>query len=550
MKRISIIALMASVLAFSSCQDWLMEIPAGTQTLDEYYIDGQSCGPVVVACYAPMQLQYRDGIYFDEWFFGDICSDDAYKGGQTVEEDTNLSDMENFRVNADNDILLQFYRIQYVGIARCNRAIEDIAKVPVDEYMDAVLQARYIAEARCLRAFYYMRLVRIFGKVPYVTTAINGTDQLGYQRAELSTIWNGIVKDLKDAEVFLWNKSEYHEADLGHVTKGTAHALLLKAFLTGHEYLEGIDGRSAYENAKYWGEKIVNSGQYDLCDDYWDNFALTGENGIESVFEIQYTNDPTSDFGSGGHRGAFTCRQQRCRSTKFTDGSAGWGYNRPTQDLLDEYEEGDPRKDMTIYVLEEDEIDNPREDFYGGEVRTLSLKYAMMTDGEGGTVYRLDANNPYDPINTKEIRFADVLLMYAEACVETGDLGTAVTVLERVRNRARGGDPAILPQFPDYSIRVWNGSDYEYRQLQDNADDLRAAIRHERRVELAMEGHRWFDLNRWGIAAEVMNRHIREDEFQTLYGGIVQDFRKGVNEIFPIPAEERRLAGLDQNPGY
>lgn len=543
--------LLVSCLACISCQDWLMEVPAGTQETDEYYVNGETCGPVIVGCYAPMQLQYRDGVYCDEWFIGDICSDDAFKGGQFMEEDANLLDMENFRVNADNDILLQFYRIQYVGIARCNRAIRDITAVPEDEYMDMSLKYRYIAEAQCLRAFYYMRLARVFGKVPYYTDVIEGTEQMDLRRAELTTIWEGIVSDLKNAATFLWPKSRYAESELGHVTQGTAQALLLKAFLTGHDYLTDIDGRSAYENAKYWGEQIYNSRQYDLCDNYWDNFSLAGENGIESVFEIQYTNDATSDYGAGGHRGAFTVRQQRCRSSKFTDGSVGWGYNRPTRDLLEEYEAGDPRKEMTVHELTEEEVDNPVEDFYDGKVNTVSLKYAMMTDGEDGGVYKLDANNnPHDPINTKEIRYADVLLMYAEACVETGDFGTAKSLLEKVRSRARGGNPDVLPSFPGYSVRVWNGTGYDYRQLQDTPEDLRAAIRHERRVELAMEGHRWFDLNRWGIAAEVMNLHGQSEEVRSIYGGVIQQFRKGVHEIFPIPAEERRLTGIDQNPGY
>lgn len=552
MRKFSLTIILVSGLLGTSCQDWLMEVPAGTQETDEYYVDGQSCGPVVVACYAPMQLQYRDGYYLDEWFIGDICSDDAFKGGQFVEEDANLLDMENFRVNADNDILLQFYRIQYVGIARCNRAIRDINEVEPDEYMDMSLKARYIAEAQCLRAFYYMRLVRVFGKIPYYTDVIEGTEQMDLQRAELTTVWNGIVSDLKNAATFLWPKSRYAESEIGHVTQGTAYALLVKAFMTGHDYLPDVDGRSAYENARYWGEQIYNSGEYDLCPDYWDNFTLAGENGIESVFEIQYTNDATSDWGAGGHRGSLICRQQRCRSSKFTGGSTGWGYNRPTRDLQEEYEAGDPRKDMTIYELTEDEVDNPTEDFYDGQVNTLSLKYAMMTDGEDGGIYQLDPNNPRDPINTKEIRYADVLLMYAEACVECGDAATAKTLLERVRSRARGGNPDILPAFPDYSIRIFDAASgtYETRQLQDNLDDLRHAIRHERRVELAMEGHRWFDLNRWGIAAEKMNAFINTEQVQSIYGGIVQTFRKGVHEIFPIPAEERRLTGIDQNPGY
>lgn len=554
MRKLTIIAVLVPVLAFTSCQGWLMETPAGTQTLDEYYVGGQSCEQVVVGCYAPMQLQYRDGIYFDEWIFGDICSDDAYKGGQTVTEDSNMYDFETLRTNADNDILLQFYRIQYVGIARCNRAIQDIAKQPVDEYMDESLRARFVAEAKCLRAFYYMRLVRIFGRIPYYTEVIEGTSQMNKQRADLATIWSGIITDLKDAAIFLWPKSQYPETQAGHVTQGTAQALLVKAFMTGHEVLDAlmIDGRTSYQNAVYWGQQIVSDGEYELCPVYWDNFTLKGENGIESVFEIQYTDDATSDYGRGGHRGAFTVRQQRCRSSKFTDGNPGWGYNRPTQDLIDEFEDGDPRLAVSFHYLQDGEYDNQQIDLYGGIIRWLSLKYAMMTDGENGGVFPLDAsNNPHDPINTKEIRYADVLLMYAEACVETGDTQTAKDLLEMVRHRARGGDPDVLPEFPGYEIRIWNGTGYDApRQLVDNVDDLRAAIRHERRVELAMEGHRWFDLNRWGITAEVINAQNQTDEARTLYAGQIQSFRKGVNEIFPIPAEERRLTGIDQNEGY
>lgn len=528
-----IISIAVTALSLSSCNGWLMETPAGTQTLDEYYVSGESCKAVVVGCYTPMMWQFRGGTYIDEWFIGDICSDDALKGGQFREEDSNLLDMEMHRVNADNDFLLNYYHAQYVGIARCNRAIHDIPLVDTDESMDMSLRARYVAEAQCLRAFYYLRLARVFGKVPYTTDIIDGTDKLTLQRASLEEIYAGIVSDLKNAEVFLWNKSEYPESDLGHVTKGTAQALLLKTYLTGHDYLE-----NPYEEAVKWGKALEESGQYSLCPVWWDNFTLAGENGVESVFEIQYTNDPTGDYGDGGTRGAFTVRQQRCRSSKYTSNNAGWGYDRPSQDLYNEFEEGDPRRDMTIDMLSESEVDNPQVDFYSGVVRTVSLKYAMMRDGEGGGVYALDAaNNPRDPINTKEIRYADALLMYAEACVETGDLAKAKELLEQVRSRARAGNSSVLPPFP-------------YGSYTDTAEDLRKAVRHERRVELAMEGHRFFDLTRWGIAAETLNAFGQTAEVQAVYGDILQPFREGVHEIFPIPAEERRLAGLDQNNGY
>lgn len=518
-----------------SCDDWLRELPAGTQTLDEYYVSGATCEPVITACYVPMMWQFYGGKFINEWFIGDVCSDDAVKGGQFISDDPDVYEMETFRVNAENDMLLNYYHAQYVGIARCNRAIQDIPKVATDEYMDAVTQARYVAEAKFLRAFYYLRLVRLFGNVVYYDYVIEGSDQLKLQRSPLSEVYCKIIADLKSAEIFLWEKSEYAEADLGRATKGAAQALLLKTYLTGHQYLD-----NAYAEAEYWGEQIYKSGEYTLCDNYWDNFSLAGENGPESVFEIQYTNDPTGDWGPGGTRGSANAKMQRCRSSTYTSGSVGWGYNRPTQDLINEYEANDPRKNMTIHSLIDsdganNETDNKQVDWYDGKISTVSLKYAMMTDGDGGNIYKLDANNLRDPINTKEIRYADVLLMYAEACCKNGNTTMAKTLLEEVRDRARHGDGSILPEFgtPGYTL----------------TNDLETAIRHERRVELAMEGHRWFDINRWGIAADIMNAYGQTAEIKNLYPKMAT-FQKGVHEIFPIPAEERRLTGIDQNPGY
>lgn len=522
---------LAAAAGTVSCDDWLRELPAGTQTLDEYYINGASCEPVVNGCYVPMTWELG-GTYFNEWLIGDVCSDDAVKGGQNRNDHSAVLDMELFRVNADNPVLLDYYRSQYIGISRCNRALADIPKVPADEFMDATTKARLIAEAKFLRAFYHFRLARVFGKVPFVDFVITGSNQFTLQRAQLETLYAGIVKDLKEAEVFLWKKSEYPAADLGRATKGAAQALLMKVYLTGHEYLE-----DAYAQAEHWGEQIYLSQEYDLCDAYFDNFTLAGENGPESVFEIQYSHEVTSDYGGLGFtRGTFNVVLQRTRSQKMNNGQEGWGYNRPTQSLVDEYEPGDPRRDMTIYEMTADDMSNPQEDAYEGLIKTISLKYAMTTDGAGGGVYALP-HATRGPINWKEIRYADVLLMYAEACVETGNTGMAKTLLEEVRARARGGDAGILPEFPAY-----NG-------YTDTPGDLREAIRHERRVELAMEGHRRFDLNRWGITHAAMTAFAGSEEIRALYPDI-SPFREGVHEIFPIPAEERRLAGLDQNPGY
>ena len=140
------------------------------------------------------------------------------------------------------------------------------------------------------------------------------------------------------------------------------------------------------------------------------------------------------------------------------------------------------------------------------------------------------------PLNYRVIRYADVLLMYAEACCEENATTEAKAALEKVRSRARGNNPAILPEFPGYN------------NYQDTKDDLMKAIRHERRVELAMEGHRWFDLCRWNIAKKTMDAYKANETPEAR--AEMADFIEGKHELFPIPQEEVNLGGLEQNPGY
>ena len=214
--------------------------------------------------------------------------------------------------------------------------------------------------------------------------------------------------------------------------------------------------------------------------------------------------------------------------------AGGYGLNKPTQNLYDEYEAGDPRRDATIFNPSEDQIQNPAEEIYLGD-RYLNRKYAMMAADDSYAAL----NHPSrGEINNKVIRYADVLLMYAEACCEVGDatsLTKAKDALEQVRLRARKGNASILPAFP-------------YGSYSDNQTDLRKAIRHERRVELAMEGHRWFDLVRWGVAAEVMNAY-RDKETDAVKANMLQ-FQKGKHELFPIPSIELNLNPMSQNNGY
>lgn len=525
---------LALLATATSCNDWLLEESPGKTGLDDFFTSGNTAIQVVNACYTPLAWEFNS-TYFSEWFIGDVVSDDALKGGQNITDMADVYDLENFKTNANNTMLLDFYRAQYQGIARCNLAIQEVAKVDADTTMTESRKNCLLGEAHFMRAYYYFRLVRVFGGVPYVDFVIDSSSKWQQPRASEATVYENIVKDLEIAEPLLWNKSEYADEDLGRATKGAAQAMLLKTYL----YMGGHIDPAYFAKAYEWGQKFrteqYETGEYSLNPNYADNFTMAGENGPESVFEIQYMAEPTSDYGEGFGftRGTFTTILTRCRATAL---GAGWGFNHPTQNLYDEFEAGDPRRDATIINPTDDQLDNPEQEIYLGS-RYYNRKSAYIEDG----IYVTLDHATRSPVNYRLIRASDVLLMYAEAALESGkDIAGAKWALEEVRKRARGENDAILPAFPNY-----NG-------YSDNTDDLRKAIRHERRVELAMEGHRWFDLCRWGIAYEVMdkdNGSYGKNETPEARAEMAS-FIKGKHELFPIPSQEINLNPMDQNPGY
>jgi hypothetical protein len=535
-------------LTTASCNDWLREPSPGVNRLENYFTDFATAQQSVTACYVPLMWEYQSTFY-SEWFIGDIVSDDALKGGGNISDMAAAYDMENWKTTTNNPLLLEFYRAQYQGIGRCNLSIDIVPKIPSDkdtllsvEKRGITAQERLLSEAYFLRAYYYFRLVRVFGGVPKIDFIVDSSEKWKQPRASEDDIYQLIISDLEKAQAKLWLKSEYAAEDLGRATKGAAQAMLLKVNLY----------KGNYEKAKAWGDSVIQSGEYDLFPEYFDNFTVAGENGIESVFEIQYINDPQSDYGEGNgfSRGTFTQILTRSRSSKL---GGGWGFNHPTQNLYDEYETNDPRRDKTIFTPDEDKIDNPEEEIYLG---SKYLNKKIMWIAKDGTVPSL-AHHARGPLNNRQIRYADVLLMYAEACAETGNLAAAKENLNRVRQR--GGTVVtiededehtenVLPDFPNYQCSVWNGTRYVKRQLQDNQDDLRQAIRHERRVELGMEAHRWYDICRWGIAKEVMDAYAATETDEAKAEMAV--FVKGQHELFPIPSEEIDLNPMTQNPGY
>lgn len=541
-KALTYSALALATLSLSSCNDWLTEETPGTTKVSEFFTSLSTAEAVVNAAYVPMTWEFGT-TYYPEWYFGDIVSDDALKGGQDINDGADLRELENFKANSDNEILLGYYRAQWQGIQRANLAIDEIPTTRIETEGDeaekqAKYRDRYLGEAYFLRGYYYFRLARMFGGMPLINYVIKSSNQWAQTRSTMDETLNFAIEDFKRAENLLWEKDKYSDEELGRATKGAAQAMLLKANLYRADYQRNAgnetEAQKYFAEAAKWGKEVIKSRQYSLWPNYLDNFRLANENGRESVFEIQYTEEATSDYGGEGYtRGTMTTILQRSRSSAF--GEAGWGYDRPTQNLYNEYEAGDARRDETILVPTDEQIETPAQEIYCGD-RMLNRKYAMYDDGTNGGIYKL-AHATRSPKNNIQIRYADVLLMYAEACCETGDLPSAKTALKEVRDRAG------LSQFP-YTA-VIQGQTVTFN---DNQEDLRKAIRHERRVELAMEGHRWFDLTRWGIAKETMDTYMEgeTEEAKELYG----TFQKGKHELFPIPSKEIDLSGIEQNPNW
>lgn len=519
------------MMSLSSCNDWLGEPNPGSTKLEDFYVSGEACVQTINASYVPLMWEFNH-TYFSEWFIGDIASDDALKGGQNIADGADAYDIDNFKVNAYNGILLDYYRAKYQGIIRCNLALREIDAYEVDETLSQDMKNRLLGEAYYLRAFYYFQLVRIFGGVPLVHDILDSSDRWQQPRATAQQVYESIISDLTFAEQYLWEKSKYPADDLGRATRGAAIAMLCKTYL----YMKD------YDNAYLWGKKFVdeeyNKGEYSLCSDYADNFTLDGENGVESVFEIQYTADPTSDYGEGFGftRGTFTSILTRPRMSSLSI-NAGWGWDHPTQNLFDEFEAGDIRREVAIGVPDEEAQQEIEVNYLG------SCYYNNKTAfSEKGTFPAIE-HHSRGPLNYRLIRASDVLLFYAEAALESGkDLNGAKWALEQVRSRARANATVegALPAFPGY------------RNYSDNETSLRDAIRHERRVELAMEGHRWFDIVRWGIAAQIMDKdtgsygsHESPEARQEM-----ATFVEGKHELFPLPAEEVIMNPMEQNSGY
>ncbi len=496
MKNIRLILSAVLLLVAAACQkDFLEKKPIVGVTEENFYRTEEDAIAAVNAAYATLQFQLSPAGHF-RWFWGDIMSDDAIKGGSGDNDVNDLLQLENFNGTSTTELLESEWSADYEGIYRANVVLEKVPGIAMNER----LKARILAEARFIRAWNFYNLVTMFGGVPLADHVL-APSEYDMPRASADEVWNLIEQDLTIASQDLWKRSEYPAADLGRITQGAAQALLVKTYLWRNKWAE----------AKATAEAIIQSNEYHLVADYADIFPVYGENNSESVFEIQYMNASGGNWGkNNANEGSFTNVFQRARG-QF----GGYGFNIPTQDFVDEFfKEGfeDPRLKSTVFRVGDQMGDRGTFtiDATGGFPYLYYPKKYFTNKSEDAP---FGDPNPNGESNDRVIRYADVLLMHAEAAYHTGDEEAARASLNQVRDRV--AIPHITATGPA----------------------LLEAIYRERRLELGLEAHRFFDLVRTGRAPQVLES---------------LGFVPGVHELFPIPQSQIQATNgaLTQNPGY
>ncbi|GAB1404172.1 RagB/SusD family nutrient uptake outer membrane protein [Lentimicrobium sp.] len=490
-KTLKTLVFVLIIFTFSGCEKFLDTNPQGYLNQENYPVSAQDALLSVNAAYAPMRFtSFHSGTFP----ILDIMSDDARKGSNPNDAASTIGPYDNFTFTTTGAELSSWWTTLYQAIKMANVVI---VKVP-DIDMDATLKNRYLGEAHFLRALYYFDMVRAWGGVPLVTEL---NPPLKMPRASSEAVYDLIESDLMFAIEHLPEKTAYPTDQLGRASRGAALALMAKVALFQHDYI----------NAEKYALDVINSNVYALEPVFTDANGVAGEHGVESVFEIGAVGQeapPGNQYGN----------VQGVRGTP----NRGWGFNRPTPNLRAMFESGDPRLKGTIIDLG-DVID-------GITIIGDGPTPDVTTDDQGNIIevecYNRKVWTPGNDVpsqfghNRRIIRYADVLLMAAEALNENNKPGEALVYLNQIRSRARQGDNTILPDI-----------------VTTDKDELRNLILLERRRELAMEGHRFWDLVRTGRAAQVLGP---------------LGFVAGKHELLPVPQNEIDLSqgALTQNPNW
>lgn len=475
------IYLLCSVILSSCSKDFLDLKPISQTTPDNFYQTAEDMENALNGAYSALQF---GGISTNSYVFGEVRSDNTVPvpSGSVTDQD----EFDRFYIRSTNPYIQARWNDGYRGIARCNNILDRIGSIEWDEN----LKNKYIGETRFIRALIYFELVRTYGDIPLVLNEIQRPDE-GYEfvRNPKSEIYFQIEMDLIEAEKILPISSS---TNLGHATQGAAKALLGKVYLTQKKYIE------ASKKLK----EVIDSDKYSILTDYASVFDADDGDNPEIIFAIQFM---SGDLGEGNPwPNSFAPENSGNVVIPF----GGSGNNQPSSDLINSYEPNDLRKDFSLATS-----------YVNDAGQTIPYNFVRKYRDEPA---KRDDNDNDIPV----IRFADVVLMYAEALNEIGyeANGEAFHYINLIRNRA-GLD------------------DLEITEVSDQ-QKFRLAMEQERRVELAFEGHRWFDLVRTGRAIPVMNS--KKDDF-----GLVKEVTED-QLIFPIPQSQIDINPdqIHQNPGY
>ena len=490
----------------------------------------------------------------DNWWF-DVMSDDAHKGS-TDGDQADLFLLETYDWGSANPYTSGKWRSLYAAVNRANAVINQITLITEGDF------SQQLAEARFLRGFYNFELQKIWGNVSYISE--ENFAAFEFNQPNTGPIWDKIEADFEYAATNLPGL----QADIGRATSWAA-----KAFLGKAQLYQG-DKMSA---ALVTLNDVVLNGPYALNSEFTNNFKEVGENSSESLLAIQFTADETLSYN--GNRGG---------TLNFT-GPNGWccGFYQASQDLVNAYQTAaglplldtynttdvtsdygvnssdpftphtgplDPRLDYTVgrrgieyngYGI------HPGKDWIRASFADISGPYMtkknVYNNGEDGNVGTGGWGEQRSGINYHLMRFADVLLMAAEAAAETGDISTALSYVNRVRNRAKnmtyvkdlaGADAA------NYVIEPYSSF--------PDADYAVKAVRFERRLELGVEGHRLFDLRRWGNSASVISAYISNEARTITPFGVAANAYQAKHDLSPIPLNAIDLSQdiIIQNTGY
>jgi tetratricopeptide (TPR) repeat protein len=496
MKKISIYLLF--IFSFSGiigCSSFLDENPVDRLVVDNFYTSEKDAQAAVDATYEQLNDLYNRLMYM----LGELPTDNM-KNGLGMPNPF-LQDLEFLRHNSQNTFVKNMWMYSYSGISRANTAIN---KIPEIEKITESKKNRFIGEARFLRALYYFNLVRYFGDVPLILD-LKTVDDAVIARTSKAEVYNQIIEDLTFAENHLPLRSEYPDSDEGRVNKGATKILLGKVYLTQGEFQKAKDKL---------GEVVENESTYGfgLHENYKANWLRETEAGIEAVLYLELKAPPFKNNGEMSLAGPKYSVPEPIGVAAMNEADI------PTKELYDQFDDNDTRKAANFRT----EFTH----FTTGKIITSSIPISVKYFVDG-----METGDNCD-VNMHIIRYADAILMYAEALNEVGESSKALEMLNRIRRRAYGDDSGNFKAM--------------------SKEEFRATILKERRLEFPHEGHRWFDLVRTGTFIERMKEHSAYEA--SVAEANKTDIAKNIKDhmvLMPIPQSEIDLnPHLEQNPGW